>query len=442
MEDDNILHMFLEDTREHLADIETDLLDIEEAGADFDPELVNKVFRTAHSIKGSAGFLNLDNVRDLSHKIENVLDMVRNREMVPTPDVVSVILAAFDKLEELVENIHESEQMDISAHVETLRNLVTANLPEEQQKLVTSNKTLGLPGGRDIFTISEHDLKQARKGGNYIYLVEYDLIHDVHKQGKTPLDLMRFLEKSGLILDCRMDISQVGDLDQELSNRIPFHVLYATILEPDLARAIFQVEQRYIHSIEEQDEREAAQAGPEIPVEPLRLGREVDQQSLDDLERQLNEALAGAGTEAASVSPPQPHPSLTAAIRNRTQPPEPEQPEAPTESFAEDVRGFSLSGTAGQATLLLSGQATIERGMDMKEALLSGLERTRSLMVDLGQVAQADLALLQLLIAAKRSAKARGQSLTIAPVIAEPVVTAARRAGLDPRLEPAMEQIL
>ncbi len=442
MEDDNILHMFLEDTREHLADIETDLLDIEEAGADFDPELVNKVFRTAHSIKGSAGFLNLDNVRDLSHKIENVLDMVRNREMVPTPDVVSVILAAFDKLEELVENIHESDQMDISVHVETLRNLVTANLPEEQQKLVTSNKTLGLPGGRDIFTISEHDLKQARKGGNFIYLVEYDLIHDVHKQGKTPLDLMRFLEKSGLILDCRMDISQVGDLDQDISNRIPFHVLYATILEPDLARAIFQVEPQYIHGIEEQDEREAARAVPESPAEPSRLGREVDQQSLDDLERQLNEALAGAGAEAASVSPPQPHPSLTAAIRNRTQPPEPEQPEAPAESFAEDVRGFSLSGTAGQATLLLSGQATIERGMDMKAALLSGLERTRSLMVDLGQVAQADLALLQLLIAAKRSAKARGQSLTIAPGIAESVVTAARRAGLDPRLEPAMEQIL
>lgn len=442
MEDDSILHMFLEDTREHLADIETDLLDIEEAGADFDPELVNKVFRTAHSIKGSAGFLNLDNVRDLSHKIENVLDMVRNREMVPTPDVVSVILAAFDKLEELVENIHESDQMDISEHVETLRGLVTSNLPEDQQKLVTSNISVGLPGGRDIFTISEHDLKQARKGGNFIYLVEYDLIHDVHKQGKTPLDLMRFLEKSGLILDCRMDISQVGDLDQELSNRIPFHVLYATILEPDLARAIFQVEQQYIHSIEEQDEREAAQPGPEMPTEPPRLGREVDQQSLDDLERQLNEALAGAGAGVASVSPPQPHPSLTAAIRNRTQPPEPEQPEAPAESFAEEVRGFQLSGTASQATLLLSGQATIERGMDMKAALLSGLERTRSLKVDLGQVTQADLALLQLLIAAKRSAKARGRTLTIASGMAEPVATAARRAGLDPRLEPAMEQIL
>ena len=65
--DDSILQMFLEDTREHLTDIETDLLDIEEAGAEFDLELVNKVFRTAHSIKGSAAFLSLINIRDLAH---------------------------------------------------------------------------------------------------------------------------------------------------------------------------------------------------------------------------------------------------------------------------------------------------------------------------------------------------------------------------------------
>lgn len=446
--EDNVLFMFLEETREHLADIETDLLDIEEAGPDFDPELVNKVFRTAHSIKGSAAFLNLENIRDLSHKIENVLDMVRNREIVPTSDVVNVILAAFDKLGELVEDIQNSDQMDISGHVESLRHLVTAHLPKEQQTLVTSTRPLGLPGGGTIFNVSEHDLRQSRKGGNFIYLVEYDLIHDVHKQGKTPLDLMRFLEKSGLILDCRMDISQMGDLDQELSNRIPFFILYATILEPDLVRAIFQVEQKYIHIIEEQD---GASTSPvECAAEPPlpRLGKPVDQQSLDELERQLNEAMAGSRSEAATISPPRPHPSLTAALKNRGAP-EPEQSEQsnpetepPGSAFTEEVRGFQISGTAEHATLHFTGQATIERGADMKEALLRGLDRTRTLTVDLSSVEQADVALLQLLIAAKRSAKVKGHALDIAPGIAEPVALAARRAGLGAGLEPALARFL
>ena len=55
---------------------------IKESGADIDEELVNTVFRAAHSIKGGAGFFDLSKIRDLGHKVENVLDMIRSREMI------------------------------------------------------------------------------------------------------------------------------------------------------------------------------------------------------------------------------------------------------------------------------------------------------------------------------------------------------------------------
>ncbi|MCG8701375.1 MAG: Hpt domain-containing protein, partial [Bacteroidales bacterium] len=71
--DDEILQSFVEESREHLADIENDLLTIEEGGADIDEDLVNKVFRAAHSIKGGAGFMGLETIKDLAHKTENVL---------------------------------------------------------------------------------------------------------------------------------------------------------------------------------------------------------------------------------------------------------------------------------------------------------------------------------------------------------------------------------
>ena len=57
--DQEILQSFLEEAREHLADIEQDLLAIGEAGSEAPEELVNKVFRAARSIKGGAGFLGL-----------------------------------------------------------------------------------------------------------------------------------------------------------------------------------------------------------------------------------------------------------------------------------------------------------------------------------------------------------------------------------------------
>jgi len=57
--DDDILKEFIAEAREHLSTIETDLLTIEEAGADLDEDLVNKVFRAAHSIIGASGFFGL-----------------------------------------------------------------------------------------------------------------------------------------------------------------------------------------------------------------------------------------------------------------------------------------------------------------------------------------------------------------------------------------------
>jgi two-component system chemotaxis sensor kinase CheA len=105
MMDDETLQMYVEEASEHLGDIENDLLTIEQAGADIDEDLVNKVFRAAHSIKGGAGFLGLTKIKDLGHKIENVLDMIRNRELIPEPEVVNIVLLAFDKLREMIHDV-------------------------------------------------------------------------------------------------------------------------------------------------------------------------------------------------------------------------------------------------------------------------------------------------------------------------------------------------
>ena len=76
--EDELLKEFLSESREHLATIEADLLAIEEAGANLDEERINKVFRAAHSIKGGSKF-GLMLVKELAHKAETVLDMLRTR---------------------------------------------------------------------------------------------------------------------------------------------------------------------------------------------------------------------------------------------------------------------------------------------------------------------------------------------------------------------------
>ncbi|MEA2083854.1 MAG: chemotaxis protein CheW [Thermodesulfobacteriota bacterium] len=233
--DDETLHMYVEESQEHLETIESDLLEIEQQGKDIDEDLVNKVFRAAHSIKGGGGFLGLDNIKELAHKIENVLDMIRNYQMVPTPDIVNTVLVAFDYLGEMLGNSVDSNEMDIADHVVALEGLASSNLAAEEKESIHQEMEIHHRKDEAVFTVTEFDINQARKGGKNIYILEFDLIKDVHRRDKTPLDIIKSLEDAGVILDIKIGISAVGDLDSEdLSPRIPMYVVYASIIEPDL----------------------------------------------------------------------------------------------------------------------------------------------------------------------------------------------------------------
>ena len=85
---------FVTESREHLATVETDLMRLEEGGAD--SETVNKVFRAVHSVKGVAGFLGLQRINELAHVLESTLDLVRKNRLEPSGSLVEVLLAAIE----------------------------------------------------------------------------------------------------------------------------------------------------------------------------------------------------------------------------------------------------------------------------------------------------------------------------------------------------------
>ncbi len=146
IEDDEILQGFIEESLEHLADIENDLLAIEEGGADIDVDLVNKVFRAAHSIKGGAGFMGLTVIQNLAHAAENVLGLIRSEKLVPDPDIVNVLLLASDELQQLIEDVENSNDVDITEHVNALNaiyeggNAPQASAQPEKQKESSSQE--------------------------------------------------------------------------------------------------------------------------------------------------------------------------------------------------------------------------------------------------------------------------------------------------------------
>ncbi len=233
-EEDDLLREFLAEAREHLDGIEADLLTIEDRGADIDELLVNRVFRAAHSIKGGSGFFGLSTMKELAHRTETVLSMIRSREMVPNPEVVNILLHAFDKLREVVNDVSNSNDADISEHVTALTSLSSSFLPREKKAILSETSEVSFGGGAVSSSIPSIDLSRAVEGGKFIYLLRLDLIHDVERVGRTPLAVVNELLSVSEIIDARVDLDAVGTLEDGPVREIPFHVVLATLLEPDL----------------------------------------------------------------------------------------------------------------------------------------------------------------------------------------------------------------
>ena len=161
--DDLFIKEYLAEAREHLADIESDLLKIEAGGSNVDVNLVNKVFRAAHSIKGGAGFFNLHKIQELAHRTENALDMIRSGEMLPAADVVNVLLLAFDRLRELLNQYQDSHQADTTEILVALSGIVSANLAPAKKESLTRMVKVTAPGVKTVLNIPEFDFNRARK---------------------------------------------------------------------------------------------------------------------------------------------------------------------------------------------------------------------------------------------------------------------------------------
>lgn len=95
-QDPELVNDFIVESREHLGAIEVQLLTLEQDPAN--AEAIHTVFRGFHTIKGLAGFLELEEIREVSHTVETLLDQVRNGQLRVTPEVIDVVLAAADHL--------------------------------------------------------------------------------------------------------------------------------------------------------------------------------------------------------------------------------------------------------------------------------------------------------------------------------------------------------
>lgn len=101
-----ILQDFLIEAFEMIEQLDQDLVELEQRPEDLD--LLNRIFRVAHTIKGSSSFLNFDVLTKLTHHMEDVLNKARHGELKITPEIMDVVLASIDQMKALLYSIRDT----------------------------------------------------------------------------------------------------------------------------------------------------------------------------------------------------------------------------------------------------------------------------------------------------------------------------------------------
>lgn len=209
--DDNLIIEFITESRDHLSAIEPDLLLLEQDESQQNPEIINRIFRAIHSIKGASGFFGFEGLKKLSHIMENLLMLIRDGEMSPSPAIVEGLLKGVDKLNTLLEDIKNSDQVCIEHELNFLTSLLLDKSSLEIEKPIEAPTFTPRPIGKA-----------------HLYALEIDTQLDILDKGQMPDTFLNFLKTIG----------EVKAVIPELQAGVPlpnqWQVYFSTVLEKDL----------------------------------------------------------------------------------------------------------------------------------------------------------------------------------------------------------------
>ena len=186
---------FFQEAEEHLADMETGLLRLEHES---DPDLLNAIFRGAHSIKGASGTFGFEDILRFTHAMEGLLDRMRSGAVPPCPARVNLLLEAVDVLRRLLDAARSGSPVPEEA------------APTADSLLIAQRAGVFPPDGP----------MQVRKqdAGGVLYRVRFRPGADLFRQGLDPALVIRDLGRIGELLDTALDSSRLPaleDLDPE-----------------------------------------------------------------------------------------------------------------------------------------------------------------------------------------------------------------------------------
>jgi two-component system, chemotaxis family, sensor kinase CheA len=290
MQDKEMLNDLVVESREHLLEIEPDLLELEQKGDAISSDLINRIFRAIHSIKGGFGFFGIEHVIKLSHAMENVMSKVRDKKLSISPVLTDALLKGVDKLRMMLDDVSHANDVSIDAEVadlspfldEVKKPQVLANVPKQEQKVDAD--TLIRQKHPDV---TDELINEVVRNGKLLYQITINSNADLMQKDITPAALFETWEKLGDILDVSVDDSAITGIAGSSNVNLIYSVIFATVLEPDLISAGTGVVDEQIYSFD-------------ISLIKARISGVSSVKKTND-SQQTNEAPSAGSVDAATV---------------------------------------------------------------------------------------------------------------------------------------------
>lgn len=272
--DNQYMDMFLDESHEHLQSLNEGLLRLEENMEEI--SVVNDIFRNAHTLKGMSATMGFAKIAELTHEMEDVLDLVRKEQLKLNEDIMDTLFKCLDSLEQMVDSVGNGEAedvVDVSDLVAKLSSISKGTPPPAAAPAAggaaaapaAGDASGGAGGDLGIDDIDLDVMKKAKDAGMNVFHVKVTLMESCVLKAARSVMVMHALDEIG---DVIKSVPPAEDLEQEKFER-SFDIVLATASDAEaVTNAVDTVSEIEDIGVEELDPDALAKPAEPVPAAP------------------------------------------------------------------------------------------------------------------------------------------------------------------------------
>ena len=268
MDTNQYMDMFLDESHEHLQSLNEGLLSLEENSDDV--SVVNEIFRNAHTLKGMSATMGYNKIAELTHEMEDVLDLIRKEQLKLNEDIIDTLFKCLDSLEQMINSVGDGEAEDVVDVTDLVAKLSSISKGTPMPKAADDTAKAAPQEAADspsivLTDIDKDVLKQAKESGMIGVHVQVTLAATCLLKSARSYMVMNALDELG---DVIKSVPPAEDLEQEKFDHT-FDVLLITAAEvkdvEEALESISEIEKVSVNVVDTETKAEEKATPAEAP---------------------------------------------------------------------------------------------------------------------------------------------------------------------------------